>query len=60
VKAYVRKPVTFFGRVHLFTTIATLGTPRSATAQEIRVESFFRLIMKLSCSSDLLPDKYWV
>jgi len=25
----------------LFTTIATLGTPRDVTAQELRIESFF-------------------
>ena len=28
-------------RLALFTTIATLGTPRDVTAQELRVESFF-------------------
>ena len=27
--------------LHLFTTIATLGTPQDITAQEIRIESFF-------------------
>jgi hypothetical protein len=27
----------------LFTTIATLGTPRDVTAQELRIESFFPL-----------------
>ena len=27
--------------LHLFTTIATLGTPRDITAQELRIESFF-------------------
>jgi transcriptional regulator with XRE-family HTH domain len=27
--------------LHLFTTIATLGTPRDVTVQEMRVESFF-------------------
>jgi hypothetical protein len=30
-------------RLALFTTIATLGTPRDVTAQELRVESFFPL-----------------
>lgn len=29
--------------LRLFTTIATLGTPRDVTAQEIRIESFFPL-----------------
>ena len=27
--------------LHLFTTIATLGTPQDVTVQEIRIESFF-------------------
>jgi hypothetical protein len=27
--------------LELFTTIATLGTPRDVTVQEIRIESFF-------------------
>src|SRR5713226_9521844 len=27
--------------LHLFTTIATLGTPQDITVQEIRIESFF-------------------
>jgi hypothetical protein len=27
--------------LRLFTTIATLGTPRDVTLQELRVESFF-------------------
>ena len=27
--------------LHLFTTIATLGTPQDVTAQELRIESFF-------------------
>jgi len=26
---------------HLFTTIATLGTPQDITLQELRIESFF-------------------
>jgi hypothetical protein len=28
-------------KLSLFTTIATLGTPRDVTAQELRIESFF-------------------
>ena len=28
-------------RLRLFTTIATLGTPRDITLQELRIESFF-------------------
>jgi hypothetical protein len=28
-------------QLNLFTAIATLGTPRDVTAQELRVESFF-------------------
>ena len=27
--------------LHLFTTIATLGTPRDVTLEEIRIECFF-------------------
>ena len=34
----IRKDAT---ALRLFTTIATLGTPRDVTAQELRVESFF-------------------
>jgi hypothetical protein len=37
---HVRKGET---RLALFTAIATLGTPRDVTAQELRVESFFPL-----------------
>lgn len=37
---YFRKGTT---ALSLFTTIATLGTPRDVTAQELRVESFFPL-----------------
>jgi hypothetical protein len=32
--------------LQLFTTIATLGTPQDITAQELRVESFFRWTMR--------------
>jgi hypothetical protein len=35
---HFRKDGTKLG---LFTTIATLGTPRDVTAQELRIESFF-------------------
>ena len=35
---HLRKPGV---SLHLFTTIATLGTPQDITVQEIRIESFF-------------------
>ena len=32
--------------LRLFTTIATLGTPRDVTLQELRVESFFPIVQR--------------